>query len=180
MYNYRVSIANNIYKRELAVDYALTYGLSPNPNFRFFDTHGDGGGDCSNFISQCLYAGGAPMDFKSAKPWWYKRQEKIKDTWSVSWSVAHSLYWTLKARWEMRIPGIKALEVKDIKLLETGDIIQYEDSKGIIYHSAIITFFAKSRKSMHPLITQHSFNAINISPIKPRATKMHLMKIVVN
>lgn len=42
------------YKRNLAVAYAKKWALSRNPKYYNFDPVG---GDCTNFISQCLYAG---------------------------------------------------------------------------------------------------------------------------
>ncbi|WDC83325.1 amidase domain-containing protein [Caloramator sp. mosi_1] len=169
---------SNKYDRNRAVKYALRYALSPNSDFRYFASHGDGGGDCSNFVSQCLLAGGAQMDAKSQKPWWYKNgYNRQHDTWSVSWSVAHSLYWTLKSRTELKLPGIKAIEIPDISGLETGDIIQYENKNGVIYHSAIVTDLTYEKGSRVPLISQHSFDAMNISYVKPAASKAHFMKI---
>lgn len=140
------------------------------------------GGDCSSFISQCLKAGGAPIAFGTQKPWWYENKGTANvndDTWSLSWTVAHSLHWCLKVRYEKKIPGLSGMEVDDMSMLEAGDIIQYEDSKGTIYHSAIITGFQALSVGKAPLITQHSFNAVNIPYIKPKASRMHLMKIIV-
>ena len=173
----------NHYFRNAAVSYAVEHALLPNTSYRYFPLQGDGGGDCSNFISQCLYAGGAPLDFGPISPWWYKNKgtSKVYDaTWSVSWAVAHSLYWTLKVRYEHRILGLKAVEVSDIGLLEAGDLIQYERERGFIYHSAIVTSFTDSGGKRVPLITQHTYNALNISHIKPKASKMHFMKIIVD
>lgn len=173
----------NHYLRDAAVNYATAHALLPNASYRYFPLLGDGGGDCSNFISQCLHAGGAPMDFGSISPWWYKGKGTSKvndDIWSVSWAVAHSLYWTLKVRYERRILGLKAVEVPDMGELEIGDLIQYERGRGFIYHSAIVTSFTDSWGKRVPLITQHTYNALNISHIKPAASKMHFMKIIVN
>lgn len=175
MYYTHIYRGNN-YNRQNAVRYALTYALNPNPNFIFFNLHGDGGGDCSNFISQCLNAGGAPFAYDSS-PWWYNARN---GSWSVSWAVAHSLYWTLKLRGEKRLKGLKATEVQDLGMLELGDLIQYEDYKGLIYHSAIITAYTFDGGQKVPLISQHTYNARNISYVKPQAKKMHFMKIEVS
>jgi hypothetical protein len=51
-----------IYNHTAAVDYAIKYALSYNPEYPSYvpgTHHGDG--DCANFIAQCLYAGGWPM-----------------------------------------------------------------------------------------------------------------------
>lgn len=168
--------SDNLYNRNNAVEYALKYALDPNPNFKFLNSHGDGGGDCSSFVSQCLKVGGAPFAFK-VSPWWYNM---YSHRWSVSWAVAHSLYWTLKVREKNNSYGLKAAEVKDMGLLELGDIIQYEDASGIIYHSAIITAFTNETGGKTPLISQHSYNGRNVSYLKAKARKMHFMKIKVS
>ena len=40
-----------MYDRQKAVDYALTWALDRNPKFYDFSSLG---GDCTNFISQCI------------------------------------------------------------------------------------------------------------------------------
>lgn len=170
------------YSRENAVRYAVAHALEPNPAYRYFAVHGDGGGDCSNFVSQCLLYGGAPMDYRSQRPWWYNSKgtkNSNGDTWSVSWTVAHSLYWCLKIRGEMGLPGLKGIEVSDISILERGDVIQYENKNKVVYHSAIITALGYEWGMKVPFISQHSFDGLNISHIKPTAARMHFMKIVI-
>lgn len=172
----------NNYSRRAAVKYAVAYAIKPNPLYRYFAVHGDGGGDCSSFISQCLNAGGAQMVFDPPRPWWYNTNGTAlvnKHTWSLSWSVAASLYLCLKLRGTSHLMGLKGIELQNIDSLELGDVIQYENYTGSIYHSAIVTAFTYERGVKEPLISQHSFNALNISYIKPKAMKMHLMKIIV-
>jgi cell wall-associated NlpC family hydrolase len=174
--------AVNKYSRDDAVRYAVRYALTPNTFYRYLPGRGDGGGDCSNFVSQCLKAGGAHMEYSLPRPWWYKgngTQDTRGDTWSVSWAVAHSLYWCLKVRYKLNLTGLKGMEVSDLNLLERGDIIQYENNREVIYHSAIITGFIYQGGKKVPLISQHSFDALNISYIKPAAKKMHFIKIIV-
>lgn len=169
------------YSRRNAVDYALTYALHPNPEYRYFLVAGNLGGDCSNFISQCLYAGGAPMDFGSQRPWWYKKSPRgnMNDTWSISWAVAHSLYWCLKVRNELKLPGLKGEEVPDDSLMQLGDVIQFEDFNGMVYHSGIVTSFAVEGGRKVPLISHHTYNAINVPYTEHSAKKIHFMKIAV-
>lgn len=170
----------NNYNAKEAVRYALTYALNPNDKYRIFAAHGDGGGNCTNFVSQCLKAGGAPFAY-DVYPWWYRSSggNVMKDRWSISWAVAHSLYWTLKNREKGNVKGLKAVEVPDIEMLNIGDIIQYEDFKNVIYHSAVVTAITVDRGMKVPLISQNTYNARNISHIKPKAKKMHFMKIEV-
>ena len=46
------------YARRDAVQYARQWALSRN---RAYNDFTKGGGDCMNFVSQCLYAGGLPF-----------------------------------------------------------------------------------------------------------------------
>lgn len=167
----------NRYSRINAVKYAKTYALHPNPSFRYFPLIGDSSGDCANFISQCLLAGGGPMIFNSSYPWWYKKANTIStkdDTWSTSWTTANSLYWTLKVNQQTKAFGIKGLEVYDIRLLELGDLMFFEGNNGHIFHSTIVTSFRNSQ----PLISHHSFEALNIFYKNSwPAKRIHFLKI---
>ncbi len=49
------TLENRNYNRRNAAAYAITYAESPNPAYENLVASG---GDCTNFVSQCLYAGG--------------------------------------------------------------------------------------------------------------------------
>lgn len=169
----------NLYSRTAAVSYAVKYALKPNPAFRYFKLQQDTSGDCSNFISQCLLAGGAPMVYHSNNQWWYNNKgtsNVADDTWSQSWTVAHALYWLLKINNESNLPGPKGLEVSSVNMLKLGDVIFFENINGIKFHSAIVTSISNGI----PLISHHSFEALNI-PYNSSwpATKLKFLKISV-
>lgn len=168
----------NKYLRNSAVKYALTYGLKPNPTYRYFPLiNNSTSGDCANFISQSLLAGGAQMDFNTDRPWWYIHgASKSQDTWSLSWTIAHSLYYYLRVNAEKNSPYTKGLELSNKSNLELGDLIFFEDNKGLIFHSSIVTGFS----SGEPLISQHSYEAVNI-PYRRSwpAFKYHYVKIII-
>ena len=46
------------YNRELAVKYATDWAQDRNPNYKDYEKWG---GDCTNFVSQCLHEGGIPF-----------------------------------------------------------------------------------------------------------------------
>ena len=48
------------YNRAAAVAYAEKWAFSRNPEY--YDFHGIGG-DCTNFVSQCIYAGCGVMNY---------------------------------------------------------------------------------------------------------------------
>lgn len=178
MSNIPIKSRRNGYSNYQAVKYAQKYALHPNPSYRYFPLYKNTSGDCANFISQCLFAGGAPMDFSSSNAWWYnnKGTKNVNDdTWSLSWTVAHSLFWTIKIRGQLNSPGLKGIETYNIRDLQIGDLIFYEDYKHIIFHSAIITSFASGM----PLVSHHSFEALNIPYKRGDALKPHFIKILI-
>jgi len=86
-----------IYNRENAVNYAYTFWNFPNPAYKDFDD--GGGGDCTNFVSQCLYYGGVPMINTiwprwSSYDWYYYFNGPGYEDDEVSWPWANatSLY----------------------------------------------------------------------------------------
>lgn len=114
------------YQRERAVQYAETFWNQPNPYYVTFTD------DCTNFVSQCLHAGGLPM----GRNWWYRRGKRA--TWSYTWAVAHSLYQFLKRGG----PTGKTREVSDISQLTRGDVICYDwEGDNRWNHNTIITAF---------------------------------------
>lgn len=141
------------YLRVNAINYAKKYALTPNELYKYFKLINDTGGDCTNFISQCLYAGGAPMVYNNKNSWWYKNS-----TCSSSWSVAHELYWLLKINKQDNLQGPKGFEVTSLNSLKLGDLIFFENRKRVIFHASIITDFFNGI----PLISQHTTDALNI------------------
>ncbi len=56
------------YDRQAAVAYAREWAFSRNPRYYNFD---ELGGDCTNFVSQCVYAGAGVMNFTPEYGWYY-------------------------------------------------------------------------------------------------------------
>lgn len=56
------------YNREKAVQYARDWAYRRNPRFYDFE---DLGGDCTNFASQCVYAGAEIMNYTPVFGWFY-------------------------------------------------------------------------------------------------------------
>lgn len=150
------------YKRSEAVRYAKKHGMVPNPNYPYYQ-----GDDCTNFVSQCLQAGGCKNNFHHTHPWWCLGKKT-----SICWSVAHSLYWYILVSTKEQSVGIKAktitIDSNDsynaelASQLEIGDIVQYINRRDKIQHTAIITDFIMIDGLKQPLITQHTYEAVNI------------------
>lgn len=134
------------YDRREAVRYAERWWNSYNPKFEIFED------DCTNYISQCLLAGGAPMRGAPVRNqgWWYQN-----NNWSFSWSVAHSLRWYLSGSTQ----GLQGKEVGDPESLHLGDVICYDfQGDGRWDHNTIVV--AKDAYGM-PLVNAHTNNSRN-------------------
>lgn len=132
------------YDRLKAVQYAERWWNDYNPAYRIFDV------DCTNYISQCLHAGGAPMwgQPNRSKGWWM-----ANNNWSYSWAVAHSLRFYLAHS----TTGLRAKEVQRPEQLLLGDVICYDfQGDGRFDHNTIVT--GKDANGM-PLVNAHTTNS---------------------
>ncbi|MBQ8522856.1 MAG: amidase domain-containing protein [Clostridia bacterium] len=116
------------YNRNLAVEYAKKHALKYNPNYFHFDGIG---GDCTNFVSQCLLAGGGVMNYDKYYGWFYTNQNNRSPSWS---SVRYLQRFLL----DNKQPGFIA-KIEPIYKLEIGDIIQIRQNPNEFNHSVIIT-----------------------------------------
>ena len=67
------------YDRIAAVRYAHRWAHDRNPAFYNFD---ELGGDCTNFASQCLYAGAGIMNYTPDYGWYYKNVNSRAPAWT--------------------------------------------------------------------------------------------------
>lgn|GEM_PF-4450796 len=67
------------YDRRAAAGYARRWAMGRNPRYWNFTGMG---GDCTNFVSQCLYAGGCRMNFTRDLGWYYRSPEDRAAAWS--------------------------------------------------------------------------------------------------
>jgi len=115
------------YHRENAVHYALKWALSRNPAYYNYDYLG---GDCTNFISQCLYAGIPQMNYRGYG--WYYRNANHK---SLSWTGVKYLYEFLINNQQEGPRGRLIMQNE----LEVGDIIQLSFTENIFGHTLMVT-----------------------------------------
>lgn len=132
------------YDRLGAVQYAEKYWNKRNPAYKNFSDN------CTNFISQCLHAGGAPMRGhpNRGSGWWMKQS-----SWSYSWTVAHSM----KMYLTNSKAGLRAVRVKSAEELVPGDVICYDfEGDGRFNHTTIVV--AKDKGNM-PLVNAQSYDS---------------------
>lgn len=67
------------YNRSAAVTYAKKWALSRNPRYYNFDGLG---GDCTNFASQCVFAGSGVMNYTKDVGWYYNSPADRAAAWS--------------------------------------------------------------------------------------------------
>ncbi len=109
------------YDREAAVAYARQYiGVR---NAAWAD-YSDGGGNCQNFASQCIFAGGIPMDTSGDQKWkWYSDGVNgTSSAWGCSLSWINVDYFFAYAR-DNRGYGMSAEIAADFWSGQPGDAI---------------------------------------------------------
>jgi len=101
-----------IYNRNKAIEYAHKWLHGRNPAYYDFDKIG---GDCTNFISQCLYSGCGKMNYTRDIGWYYNSPQNR----AAVWSGVEYLY---KFLINNKGAGPYASEIS-IENAEAGDII---------------------------------------------------------
>lgn len=141
--NYTMQIKE--YDRGKAVAYARRWAFSRNPKYYNFDALG---GDCTNFASQCVFAGAGVMNYTPVTGWFYRTASDR----TASWTGVEFFYNFLTGNKDGAGPFA---EVTDMGKLEVGDIVQLGKSDGEFYHSPVVVGFAGSE----PLLAAHTYDA---------------------
>ena len=133
------------YNRDAAVSYARRWALGRNPAYYDFENIG---GDCTNFASQCIYAGAKTMNFTSVFGWYYRSTYDR----TASWTGVEYLYEFLVNN---RGSGPYASIVSQWEA-KPGDIVQLGTESGDFYHSPVIT-------AVRPtiLVAAHTYDALD-------------------
>ena len=104
-----------IYNRDAAVAYAEKWAYSRNPQYYDFSNIG---GNCTNFASQCIYAGSGVMNYTPIYGWYYINVNNR----APAWTGVNELFRFLTTN---RGPGPQGDEV-GLDEIEPGDIIQLQ------------------------------------------------------
>ena len=141
------------YSAKRAIEYANTWCEKRNKNYYKYGRNGD----CTNFVSQCLYEGGLMMDNKWHSFCSSRRPPKDRadyDNWDLdfkripfryyrvsdSWSRAKALYNYLNKFYSVKKYNSKSDLKKAIKnkKIKNGDVAFFKNSKNGIHHSVLI------------------------------------------
>lgn len=127
------------------IAYARKWAFSRNPAYYDFDKIG---GDCTDFVSQCLYAGGAVMNYTRDTGWYYS---SLHDR-AAAWTSVEYFY-----KFIVNNKGVGPFgRVIPLSQISPGDIIQLgTDSR--FYHSLLVV----NIYSGVPYVAAHTFDAFN-------------------
>lgn len=137
------------YDRAAAVAYARRWAMSRNPQYYDYEKLG---GDCTNFVSQCLFAGSGVMNYKPTFGWYYASTNNH----SPSWTGVVYLYDYL-----VRKTGIGPIGVQvDMNGIQPGDVSQFWDGKAW-YHSQLLTFVGNPPSLDNILACTHTYDTLD-------------------
>lgn len=118
------------YIRENAVAYARKYAFSQNPLFSSFAGIG---GNCTNFVSQAIYAGSCEMNYTPTFGWYYISLNER----SPSWTGVDFFYNFMTGNEGVGPFGRDAT----LDELEIGDVIQLARNDEGYYHTLLVVGF---------------------------------------
>lgn len=137
-------LTNVQYNRSAVLEYADKWALARNPRYLNFDGMG---GDCTNFASQCIYAGCGVMNYTPTFGWYYIDGNRR----SPSWTGVRFLYNFLINNKDVG-PYAVIVDKHDIQV---GDIVQLGDANGHFYHTPVVTDIRDNRI----YVAAHTFDA---------------------
>lgn len=133
------------YNRKAVYEYAKKWAYSRNPKYYDYELIG---GDCTNFASQCIFAGWNQMNYNKNNGWYYINANNK----SPSWTGVEFLYEFLLSNKGVGPVGEKST----IDKLEIGDIIQLSFDGKKFSHSLVV--IQNSKDISHTLVATHTFD----------------------
>jgi len=137
------------YNRKAAVAYAREWALKRNPAYLDFQALG---GDCTNFASQVLYAGGLTMDRTPIYGWYYTDPYRR----TASWTGVEYLYRHLLGLDTGRPRGA----VVELDAVRPGDIVQLTFADQRFAHSPVVVA-VEGATPQGILLAAHTYDAID-------------------
>lgn len=171
---------NNSYQRVYAVNYAASYVENSNPYYPFYVY-----GDCTNFVSQCIYAGGMPMIDNSSydirRQWYMNRVVHPKvvnyyksDTWISAhefrhhWANVNDIGWNRCYQYKIYSSAYNLRTSNSLwndlyNRCSGGDVIQYvygpsNSQYGKTHHSQLVHRRSNPNTTKKISMAQHTTN----------------------
>ena len=137
------------YNRAQAVLYALIWAFRRNPVYYDFS---DIGGDCTNFVSQSLYAGSGVMNFTPTFGWYYIDANQKSPSWT-----GVPFFYNFLLRGSMT-DGPYGIEVP-IDYILPGDFVQLNFNGTRYGHTPVIVETGNPPTFENTLVAAHSEDA---------------------
>lgn len=153
------------YDRQKAIEYAKKWAYSRNPKYYNFDSVG---GDCTSFVSQCIYAGCSVMNYN--KYGWYYNNGNDK---SASWSGVEYLYNFLINNNGVG-PYSKEVNLENIQI---GDIAQLSFDGDKFSHTLIIVDKLSPTSLSNTFVSTHTFDSYGRSIASYNFKKIRYLQI---
>ena len=139
-----------VYNRQKALQYAQKWAYKRNPKYYNFDSVG---GDCTSFVSQCIYAGSNIMNYSKQNGWYYINGNNK----SPSWSGVEFLYGFLITNKSVGPYGKQVNQQQ----IEVGDIAQLSFNGVNFGHTLIITKIENILDLNQIFISSHTFDSFD-------------------
>lgn len=154
------------YNRLKATQYAKKWAFSRNPKYYNYDALG---GDCTNFASQCVFAGSMIMNYDKNNGWYYINANDK----SPSWTGVEFFFNFLTSN---KTVGPYGSEVKKEEL-QIGDIAQLSfDNKN--WSHTLVVVNIENRFSLAGIkIASHTFDSYNKSIMEYSFKKVRFIHI---
>ena len=175
--------ADNKYDREAAVAYSYTWTDKESVvrNTDKYSDYSGFGGNCQNFVSQCLHESGIPMDWTGTydNQWkWFDDELNYQETASgrvPAWSDTYQFYNYCRSNTDVLVAETDA----NLYTGEPGDIIQYS-VKGYTYHSVIIVDVIKDTKGnvIDYLVNSNTSDKVNFPMSAYGYSDMRMIKVI--
>lgn len=181
---YKTTVAaDNAYNAKKAVEYSYKWTDSEsavrNPSFGVYDYYG---GNCQNFASQCLYAGGIPMDIKGRIElqwkWYGEKTDYSQSKNGRSYSWASTGYFYDYAKYNTGFGLVAELD-RNLYSARVGDLI-YMFVDDVAYHTVIVTDIVKDSDGnvIDLLINSNTTDKIDFPLSAYPYTDQRLVKII--
>lgn len=141
-----------IYNRQAAVAYAHQWAYGRNPAFYDYENLG---GDCTNFASQCLYAGGGVMNWTPTFGWYYTDASRKAPAWT---GVEYLWNFLIRKNLpkEARGPRGIACAMED---LHPGDLVQLSFTGDSYRHCPVVVAVGSPVRTDTIMVAAHSYDA---------------------
>ena len=137
------------YDRRAAVLYAHQWAYGRNPLYYDYEKLG---GDCTNFASQCLFAGSGIMNFTPTFGWYYIDANQK----APAWTGVPYLYQFLIRRGQSVGPVGEVCPLEDLR---PGDLVQLSFDGESFQHCPVVVAVGSPVSPENLLLAAHSYDA---------------------